>query len=201
MSSLKSPGEGEKGNLLGQRAGAVRRAEDLVVEHGEVESEAELDGILGRQLLDGGTEPTVPRSSSLASRSPEPSAATRQLAAVLPVRAPLLGARVPVWVLVPARVAQDALPSGSRSCARNPRAVTCHVHKQARGGRQRKKETHLFTVPAAGDLPGALPPPILWALSMATGNPRRGAQRQRRGRGRRVGVGWLVARPPARFAQ
>jgi len=53
----------------------------------------------------------------------------RRLAAVLPVRAPLLGARVPVGVLVPARVAQNALPSGSgsRSCARNHHTTPSHL--------------------------------------------------------------------------
>jgi hypothetical protein len=66
---------------------------------------------------------------------------------------------------------------------------------QAGTGDGREKKKRIFSQCRAGDLPGALRPPILWALSMATGNPRRGARRQRRGRGRRVGlVGWLPAR-------
>jgi len=40
-------------NLLGEGACAVGRVEDLVVEDGEVEGEAEPDGVRGRQLLDG----------------------------------------------------------------------------------------------------------------------------------------------------
>jgi hypothetical protein len=200
MSSLKSPGEGEKGNLFGQRAGTVRRAEDLVVEDREVEGEGEPDGMCGRHRGSSLTEARNPRYLEAARwlrapRSPPPP----------PRRTPACrsasGARAAAW----RSGARSGTGTRTRGTGRPPLRLPLLREKPPRrhmsrpqagtGGRQRKKETHLFTVPTAGDLPGTLPPPILWALSMATGNPRRGARRQRRGRGRRVGlVGWLPAR-------
>jgi hypothetical protein len=142
---------------------------------------------------------TVPRSSSLASRFALPGALRRRrggrrLAAVLPVRAPLLGARVPVRVLVPARVAQDALPSGSRSCARNHRAVTCHVHKQARGTAEKKRNASFHsagrgTYQARSGLRSCGRSP--WRRGT------RGAVLGGNGEGEGGEWGWLVGCPPA----
>jgi hypothetical protein len=75
----------------------------------------------------------------------------RRLAAVLPVRAPLLGAGVPIRVLVPAGVAQNPVPSGSPSCARNHPAITSHEHGREREGINGTKKKEINLRNAAGE--------------------------------------------------
>jgi hypothetical protein len=57
----------------------------------------------------------------------------RRLAAVLAVRTPLLGAGVPVRVLVPAGVAQDPVPSGCPSCVRAETTPPSHLTNKKKG--------------------------------------------------------------------